>query len=112
MKQVVVFEILFGNKLINEPKTLFRTVNHGDCNGAVQRNDGRWLRLCQRIIQADDLPPITIGGKRTLAELFDGRSQLILYSFMWRREFGRAASAAPSSPIILTARTCIYRTTT
>jgi predicted dithiol-disulfide oxidoreductase (DUF899 family) len=30
----------------------------------------------------------TIGGKRTLAELFDGRSQLILYSFMWRREFG------------------------
>ncbi len=30
----------------------------------------------------------TIGGKRTLAELFDGRSQLIIYSFMWRREFG------------------------
>jgi hypothetical protein len=79
-KQAVVFEILFGNKMIDEPKTLFWTVNHGDCNGAVQRNDGRWLRLCQRIIQADDLPPITIGGKRTLAELFDGRSQLILYS--------------------------------
>jgi len=30
----------------------------------------------------------TIGGRRTLAELFDGRSQLIIYSFMWRREFG------------------------
>ena len=30
----------------------------------------------------------TVHGKRTLAELFDGRSQLIVYHFMWRRELG------------------------
>jgi predicted dithiol-disulfide oxidoreductase (DUF899 family) len=27
-------------------------------------------------------------GKKTLAKLFDGRSQLIVYHFMWRRKFG------------------------
>ena len=30
----------------------------------------------------------TAAGEKTLAELFDGRSQLIVYHFMWRREFG------------------------
>jgi predicted dithiol-disulfide oxidoreductase (DUF899 family) len=30
----------------------------------------------------------TTGGKKTLAELFDGRSQLIVYHFMWRHDLG------------------------
>ncbi len=30
----------------------------------------------------------TPAGSRTLADLFEGRSQLITYHFMWRREFG------------------------
>ena len=30
----------------------------------------------------------TVAGKKTLAELFEGRSQLIVYHFMWRRELG------------------------
>jgi predicted dithiol-disulfide oxidoreductase (DUF899 family) len=30
----------------------------------------------------------TLDGKKTLAELFDGRSQLVIYHFMWRRELG------------------------
>jgi len=30
----------------------------------------------------------TVDGKKTLDELFDGRSQLIVYHFMWRREYG------------------------
>ncbi len=30
----------------------------------------------------------TASGKRTLAELFDGRSQLIVYHFMWRHDLG------------------------
>ena len=30
----------------------------------------------------------TPSGKKTLADLFDGRSQLIVYHFMWRRELG------------------------
>jgi len=30
----------------------------------------------------------TVAGRKTLADLFDGRSQLIVYHFMWRRELG------------------------
>ena len=30
----------------------------------------------------------TLQGRKTLAELFSGRSQLIVYHFMWRRELG------------------------
>ena len=30
----------------------------------------------------------TLDGQKTLADLFEGRSQLIVYNFMWRREFG------------------------
>jgi predicted dithiol-disulfide oxidoreductase (DUF899 family) len=30
----------------------------------------------------------TTGGKKALADLFDGRSQLLVYHFMWRRELG------------------------
>lgn len=30
----------------------------------------------------------TPSGKKTLAELFNGRSQLIVYHFMWRKEYG------------------------
>jgi predicted dithiol-disulfide oxidoreductase (DUF899 family) len=30
----------------------------------------------------------TPAGPKTLADLFNGRSQLIIYHFMWRREFG------------------------
>jgi len=30
----------------------------------------------------------TVGGQKTLAELFAGRSQLIVYHFMWRRDLG------------------------
>ena len=30
----------------------------------------------------------TVDGPKTLAELFDGRSQLIVYHFMWRKELG------------------------
>ena len=30
----------------------------------------------------------TVDGKKTLGELFDGRSQLIVYHFMWRKDLG------------------------
>jgi predicted dithiol-disulfide oxidoreductase (DUF899 family) len=32
-------------------------------------------------------------GKRTLAELFDGRSQLIVYHFMWRWDLGQGCAS-------------------
>ncbi len=52
-------------------------------------------------------------GRRTLPELFDGRSQLIVYHFMlgpgWERGLQRAAR---SSPTTSTARSCISRIAT
>ena len=53
----------------------------------------------------------TVDGKKTLAHLFDGRSQLIVYHFMWGGIWTRAATAARSWPIISTAPTCISPTT-
>jgi predicted dithiol-disulfide oxidoreductase (DUF899 family) len=35
----------------------------------------------------------TAEGKRTLAQLFDGRSQLIVYHFMWRWDLGQGCSS-------------------
>ena len=44
------------------------------------------------------------GGSETLAELFDGRSQLVVYHFMFEPEAGtRAASTARSGPTTSTA---------
>src|SRR5919197_5659657 len=37
----------------------------------------------------------TSEGKRTLAELFDGRSQLIVYHFMWRWGLGQGRPSWP-----------------
>ena len=34
----------------------------------------------------------TAQGKRTLADLFDGRSQLIIYHFMWRHDLGNGCT--------------------
>jgi predicted dithiol-disulfide oxidoreductase (DUF899 family) len=34
----------------------------------------------------------TLQGKKTLAELFDGRSQLIVYHFMWRHDLGNGCT--------------------
>ena len=45
----------------------------------------------------------TAEGEETLADLFAGRSQLIVYHFMLGPGWGRAARAAPTSPIISTA---------
>ena len=51
-------------------------------------------------------------GKRTLAELFDGRSQLAIYHFMWRWDLDAGCPSAHSWPITSTAPICIWRTTT
>ena len=42
-------------------------------------------------------------GKETLADLFDGRSQLIIYHFMFGPGWARDVRAARTSPIISTA---------
>lgn len=46
-------------------------------------------------------------GRETLAELFGGRSQLIVKHFMLGPDWEEAASAARSMRIISTARICI-----
>ena len=46
-------------------------------------------------------------GKETLADLFDGRSQLIVYHFMFGPDWRPAArSCSHSWPIISTASSC------
>jgi predicted dithiol-disulfide oxidoreductase (DUF899 family) len=51
-------------------------------------------------------------GKETLADLFAGRSQLVVYHFMLGPGWGRVARVARIWPIISTAPTCICRTAT
>src|SRR5471032_3066051 len=46
----------------------------------------------------------TLQGRKTLADLFNGRSQLIVYHFMLGPDWRRGARAARSCPIISTAR--------
>jgi predicted dithiol-disulfide oxidoreductase (DUF899 family) len=48
----------------------------------AQRRALPWVRVDKEYVFD------TVDGKKTLAELFEQRSQLIIYHFMWRREFG------------------------
>jgi predicted dithiol-disulfide oxidoreductase (DUF899 family) len=49
---------------------------------SAQRQQLPWVKVEKEYVF--DTP----SGKKTLAELFDGNSQLIVYHFMWRREWG------------------------
>ena len=51
----------------------------------------------------------TPNGKQTFADLFGGKSQLIIYHFMLGRNGKRAAQAARCLPITSTARSSIWR---
>jgi predicted dithiol-disulfide oxidoreductase (DUF899 family) len=48
----------------------------------AQRRELPWVKVEKQYVF--DTPQ----GKKSLADLFDGRSQLIVYHFMWRKEFG------------------------
>src|SRR5262245_6875585 len=50
---------------------------------AAERRTLPWVRVEKTYVF--DTPD----GERTLAELFDGRSQLIVYHFMWRWDLGQ-----------------------
>jgi predicted dithiol-disulfide oxidoreductase (DUF899 family) len=50
---------------------------------AAERRTLPWVKVEKEYVF--DTPE----GKRTLAELFDGRSQLIVYHFMWRWDLGQ-----------------------
>jgi len=49
---------------------------------SAKRRELPWVKVDKEYVF--DTP----NGKKTLADLFDGCSQLIVYHFMWRREFG------------------------
>lgn len=49
---------------------------------SAQRRQLPWVKVVKGYIFD------TTRGKKTLSDLFDGRSQLIVYHFMWRRELG------------------------
>ena len=75
---------------------------------SAERRELPWVKI-QRNYVFD-----TPNGKQTLDDLFDGRSQLIVYHFMLGRpsEMGRrVAKAARSLSIMSTARTFTSRTT-
>jgi predicted dithiol-disulfide oxidoreductase (DUF899 family) len=50
---------------------------------AAERRALPWVKIDKEYVFE------TAEGKRTLAELFDGRSQLIVYHFMWRWDLGQ-----------------------
>jgi predicted dithiol-disulfide oxidoreductase (DUF899 family) len=54
----------------------------------------------------------TPNGKETLADLFEGRSQLLVYHSCSARRGNRVARAAPSCRITSTARTGTFRIAT
>ena len=58
-----------------------RTDTRADAVSA-QRRELPWVKVQKEYVFD------TSEGKKTLADLFDGRSQLIVYHFMWRKEFG------------------------
>ena len=53
----------------------------------------------------------TPAGKKTFAELFNGRSQLIVYHFMWRKEYGEGCVAVPFSATTSMVPTSTWRNT-
>jgi predicted dithiol-disulfide oxidoreductase (DUF899 family) len=66
-----------------------------------QRRDLPWVRVEEEYIF--DSPK----GKETLADLFEERSQLVVYHFMLPRTGMQAVHTAPSGPTILMASVCI-----
>jgi len=54
---------------------------------AAERRALPWVKLEKQYVFD------TVGGKRTLAQLFEGRSQLIVYHFMWRWDLGQGCAS-------------------
>lgn len=71
----------------------------------AQRRKLPWVKVDKEYVF--DTPQ----GKKTLAQLFDGRSQLVVYHFMLAPAAMSDASDARSFPITSTAPICIYSIT-
>jgi len=75
---------------------------------SAERRELPWVKIEKNYVF------VTPNGKETLADLFDGRSQLIVYHFMLGRqsETGRRAAKAARSLLTMSmARTFTSRTT-
>jgi len=60
VQQMVAVEVAPRPKGIDEVETGARAISHRDCNGAVQRHNGRRLQALERTIQSYYLAPISI----------------------------------------------------
>jgi len=73
---------------------------------AAERRALPWVRMDKEYLF--DTP----AGRRPLADLFDGRHQLVMEHFMLAPAGSRAARAAPTWPTIPTPRSCTWPTAT
>ena len=72
----------------------------------AERLASPWVRVTKQYVF--DAPE----GRKTLADLFDGRSQLLIYHFMSDPAGALAASRVPSSSTTSAVRSHIWKTTT
>ena len=89
-------------KLLDAEKALTRQSDEL----ARRRQELPWVRV-EKDYRFD-----TDEGKASLADLFQGRSQLLVYHFMFGPDYKRAAFPALRSPTVLTASRCTSPTTT
>ena len=60
MQKMIVVEIAGCGERLDERQRRPRAVDHRDRHCTVQRHDGRWLHAFERIVEPDDLWPVSI----------------------------------------------------
>jgi len=55
---MVVNEFTTFEQVVDKAKALLRPLAHGDCNGAVEFHNRRWLDAQQPVVECRDLPPV------------------------------------------------------
>src|SRR5690606_26818207 len=63
-QQVIVGELAAGLQDVELAEAGGRAVAHGERNGPVECDDGRWAQVQQRVVEADDLGPVGLVGGR------------------------------------------------
>ncbi|MGZ5437608.1 MAG: hypothetical protein ACXW3W_14910 [Pyrinomonadaceae bacterium] len=60
VQQVVIIKLAGGHQFVNQAKAALRPVRHGHSNGAIKRDNRRWLKARQSIVKLYDLSPISL----------------------------------------------------
>src|SRR4029453_5190737 len=80
MQQMIVFKITAGGKVIDKRECGASSVDHGDGNRPVQRDNRRRLDAFERVVKPDDLRQIRVFCAR----------RLTMHSGDWRLKRKRA----------------------